>query len=246
MSIKTIHKDVRKVDLSTLFHRISAERYINESSDIGIVFFSADPDWGGNMYNPLIDVLFKKCVESKISTLRLSYRKTSDTSKKINLEQYIIQSNVSIDYFIEATEQQVKHLFIIGTYMGAYIAKNIKLRRPDITGIIMINPSFLHYNFADIVNESPYEYIIVGNKNPNILNEPLRSYCLKSNLDPSQHVEYIEDSDQYFHGKEEIVADISMKIINNLIQEISTKETIEEEIKLEEQTKLDQTSPHIE
>ena len=156
-SLKVLHKDVRKIEIETLNHRILAEYFIpqNVPEMYGIVLLCPDVRYcSSGMYFWLIENLFRQARQKNIAAIRIDFKTSDSYSETETLNQYITQASVSIDHFKDILGKY-KKLIVVGISGWAYVAMQILLRRIELSGGVLISPHLLHYRFDEFT--MPYK-----------------------------------------------------------------------------------------
>lgn len=168
---RSIHKDVRQVEIETLNHRIVVEYFIPQIENdelYGILFLNPDVRYcTSGMYFSLIENLFHQARANNIAAMRIDFQISDTYTEQEVLNQYITQASVSIDHFKDILGKY-KKLIVVGVSGGAYVAMQILLRRVELSGGVIISPHLLHYRFD--------EFIIPYKTNVHLISRPTDKY----------------------------------------------------------------------
>ncbi len=190
-------------------------QYCYHFSDTLLVLCPPDPNWGGNMYTPIIEYLFWSFDQHKLDCVRFSFARYQIFNNDSSYEKYIIQTSVCLDEILQEFAGNQMKIWLVGFSFGALCALNIFLRRPNIAGFILLSPPVLNYDFVSwLTTNIGRGLLIYGTKDELLPQNVAQEFflCLKKhNLDVT--LQSIPGANHCFQNKEAIVSNIILSFI---------------------------------
>lgn len=108
------------------------------------------PKLGATMHNRVISALFKTFIEAEWNVLRFNFRDAGLSKGVINpADRYtLIDTNRVLDWYIETMEIHKNHFIIAGYALGALLALETLMRRPELNNFIAISPPAQENDFS--------------------------------------------------------------------------------------------------
>ncbi len=173
------------------------------------------PLHGGTMNNEIVYNLFHIFVRQKFSVLRFNFRGIGKSSGIFDQGVgELLDAADALDW-LEANNPEASGCWIGGFAFGSWIALQLLMRRPEISGFVCVSPSVEAYDFS-FLSSCPIRGIIVQGSDDKVTSEQL-VYKLYETLDKQRNsdVEYglIYGAGHFFQEKMSTFRDV----VNNYI-----------------------------
>lgn len=207
--------------------------YKQQNNSRAVLILSPHPQYGGTMNNRVVHALYESFIDNGFSTLKINFSGVQKSNGKIGSadNELIKDASAAIDW-IQEHNPIVSEFWIAGFSFGAWMATNLVMRRPEITGFVAVSPPVERYDFAFLTPCLIPGLIIQGDAD-NItddklvakLAEKLRNkvkaihyHCIKGGnykLNDIDHVNEVRDvSTAYIKGIVDIEPDLELNNIN--------------------------------
>lgn len=112
------------------------------TAPVGLLL-APDPQWGGNMHHSVMKNLHEAFERAGATTMRVDYRNVLRPNKPRERWEdcidEITDAAVAIRY-LRQTCPQARQLWLGGYSFGAWVALQLVIRRPDLTGFVAVSP----------------------------------------------------------------------------------------------------------
>lgn len=212
---KIINQNLKEGSIALSDYDIQYQMLFSEESRIGIVLLPPDPNIGGSMHEPIIEAIFRKAYENKISAIRITFHSYPIINNLY--DKYIAQAGIAFEELKNEFEKPIVDFWMVGFSFGSLIALNLFLRRPECKGFIMISPPVLSYDFVSWLTPCLGVGMVVhGTNDPLLLVKTSNAYvqCLRGKKMTIDSVA-IHGAEHSMQGKENEVAERVLKFILN-------------------------------
>lgn len=121
--------------------KIEAEYYHNNNNDSPIVLvLHPDPSKGGSMDSKIVTQLYKTFIKNDFSALRFNFRGVGKSEGTFDDGEGELSDAASVLDWLQQHNTNSKNCWIAGFSFGSWVAMQLLMRRPEITGFICISP----------------------------------------------------------------------------------------------------------
>ena len=130
------------------------------------------PAQGGTMNNRVTYAIFQAFVNMGFSVLRFNYRGVGNSQGEIDGTGVgeLADAIVALDY-LQNMDSETNVCWIAGYSFGAWIAAQVLMRRPEISGFVFVSPPTNLYAF-DFLSPCPASGLIIQGGKDTIVSEP--------------------------------------------------------------------------
>lgn len=179
-----------------------------------VLILPPHPKLGATMNNAIVSRMNEIFLKFNFNTLRINFRgigKSQGVSQGDNTE--IIDGLHALDWLIKKTEfNKVKspNVWVAGYGFGSYIALQIAMRRPEVTGFIAVATSFnASQNQFNMLTPFPTGLIVHAKNDNTCRTENVKNFYQQLIVQNACNVELdIQDNDHYF--KDELLFNESL------------------------------------
>ncbi len=114
-----------------------------------VIIVHPDPNLGGSMNNPSVVAVEDAFFESGFSTLAFNYSKNPNPVLKAHGEKtpLFLDVSLALDWVMQE-HSQFKHFWIAGISLGAYLAMQVTMRRPEILHFVVASIPLWQHDFS--------------------------------------------------------------------------------------------------
>lgn len=163
----------------------------------GAIFFHPHPQYGGDMYNPVIDTAVKVAAQSGFSTLRFNFRGVGESEGSYGEgigEREDVGS--AIEYFAHKLKNHDIHLILVGYSFGSWMSLNNFVNDIRVRGMVAIAPPLELYDFKILEGCKKKKLFIAGSKDTWCPRDLLEDWFWR--LDEPKSLKIIEGADHFF------------------------------------------------
>jgi uncharacterized protein len=161
------------------------------------------PLHGGSMNNKVIYNAFHTLAKNKFSVLRINFRGVGKSDGIFDHGHGELTDAAAALDWLQLQNPDASGIWLVGFSFGAWIALQLLMRRPEISGFIAISPPTGSYDFG-FLSPCPAQGLIIQGTKDNIVSES-SVYNLFEKLEKQRNsdVEYfpISDADHFFKNK---------------------------------------------
>lgn len=130
------------------------------------------PAQGGTMNNRVTYTIFQSFVNMGFSVLRFNYRGVGNSQGEIDGTGVgeLADAIVALDY-LQNMDSETNVCWIAGYSFGAWIAAQVLMRRPEVSGFVFVSPPTNLYAF-DFLSPCPASGLIIQGGKDTIVSEP--------------------------------------------------------------------------
>lgn len=163
----------------------------------GVILCHPHPQYGGNMYNPVVTTAAEAASQEGFSTLRFNFRGVGESEGSYD-EGFEEGKDVeaAIDYFCEKQKDSNPLLLLLGYSFGAWISLPIAVQDRRIKGMVAIAPPLELYDFGFLVGCKKQKLIIVGEQDLFCPITMLEKWY--QNLEEPKSLTVIQGADHFF------------------------------------------------
>ena len=200
--------------------KIEAEYYHNNNNDSPIVLvLHPDPSKGGSMNSKIVTQLFKIFIKNDFSTLRFNFRGVGKSEGSFDDGEGELSDAASVLDWLQQHNTNSKVCWIAGFSFGSWVAMQLLMRRPEITGFVCISPPANNRDFNFLAPCPSSGLIVHGDKDTLASFESAR--ILSEKLQKQKKVEItfkiLKGADHFYENhKKEFVSIIDNYIKNKL------------------------------
>ncbi|MBV0899779.1 MAG: alpha/beta hydrolase [Wolbachia endosymbiont of Fragariocoptes setiger] len=224
-----------EVFLNNTIEKIEGEYHQSKNLDSPIALvLHHHPQYGGNMESKMVHTVFSSFVNNHFSVLKINFRgvgKSTGTFDKGMGE--LVDAAIAIDWLQEHNSNNVP-IWVAGFSLGAWVAMQLTMRRPEIVGFIAISPPLTNYDFS-FLSPCPVPGLVIQGSHDISSDQgdtlPLvKRLASTAKVDHMQH-HIINHGNHFLRNKEEEVGEI----ISNYIQSRSDLQNDYHSIELKEE-----------
>ena len=206
--------------------------YEQHHSGRAVLILPPSPKHGGTMNNKVVHALCKAFTANKFSTLRMNFRGVQKSTGDIsNADSELIKDASAAINWLQEQNPIISEFWIAGFSFGAWMATNLVMRRPEITGFVAVAPPIEHYDFSFLIPCLVPGLIIQGDNDNITDHHEVRKLAEKLQV-KVKNMQYscISGADYRFSNDEHTqeVEQLSETFINRIInhEDIEAKEEI--------------------
>lgn len=126
------------------------------------------PQHGGTMNNKVVYAMYQSFVRRGFSVMRFNFRGVGRSQGKFDNGQGELSDAATALDWMQSYNPNASTCWIGGFSFGAWVAMQLMMRRPEITGFISVAPPASHYDFSFLA-PCPASGIIVHGKDDDIV-----------------------------------------------------------------------------
>jgi hypothetical protein len=162
------------------------------------------PQYGGTMNNKVVYALYQTFVAKGFSVLRFNFRGVGRSQGHFDNGQGELSDAASALDWLQAQNPNAPLCWIAGFSFGAWIAMQLMMRRPEISGFISIAPPASIYDFSFLAPCPASGLIVHGDKDELVPLAAVNKLAQKLSAQKNIKIDYrvIEGADHFFatHG----------------------------------------------
>jgi len=125
------------------------------------VLFGPDPGVGGTMDNRVVVGLHRAFQKAKFAALRINFRSLALRSgHPVNDGAAEIRDATAASAYMQARHPAARECWVAGYSFGAWIALQLVIRRPELSGFVAVSPPVNLYDFT-FLNPCPSSGLVV-------------------------------------------------------------------------------------
>ncbi|MDP7182929.1 MAG: alpha/beta hydrolase [Alphaproteobacteria bacterium] len=163
------------------------------------------PQHGGNMSNKVVYTLFQTFVQRKFSTMRFNFRGVGRSQGVYDGgEGELCDAAAALDR-LQAYNPNSNVCWVVGLSFGAWIAMQLLMRRPEISGFISLAPPASTHDFSFLAPCPSSGLFICGAEDEVVSDEDVTKLLDKLTNQRSIEIDHriIDGADHFFTGKHE-------------------------------------------
>jgi alpha/beta superfamily hydrolase len=186
--------------------RIEARyHHVAESGAPMALLLHPHPKHGGNMHNKVVYALFQTFVRRKFSTMRFNFRGVGRSQGVYDGgEGELCDAAAGLDW-LQTYNPNSNICWVAGFSFGAWIAMQLLMRRPEISGFISLAPPANTHDFSFLAPCPSSGLVLHGTKDEIVPEEAMDKLVTKlrsqSNIVIDHHS--IDGADHFFNDKHE-------------------------------------------
>jgi alpha/beta superfamily hydrolase len=228
-----------EVFLNNSTEKIEGEYHQSKDTNAPVVLIlHHHPQYGGNIDHKMIHSIYTTFVDNGFSTLKINFRgvgKSTGTFDKGIGE--LTDAAAAIDWLQEHNANNLP-IWVVGFSLGAWVAMQLTMRRPEVVGFVVLSPPATKYDFS-FLSPCPVPGLIIQSSNDVISEESDVTELAKRLISSvkSEYMQYhiVEDTNHFLRDKEEEVIQIIDDYIKLRLSNIATSsQKIENEMRVKE------------
>ncbi|MDZ5761560.1 alpha/beta hydrolase [Lyticum sinuosum] len=182
------------------------------------LILSPHPLYGGSMNNKVIYRIFDACVRGGFSALRFNFRGVGQSHGSFdNGVGELLDAATALDW-LQNSAPEASAYWIMGFSFGSWIGMQLLMRRPEVSGFIIIAPPTNSYDFS-FVSPCPTSGLIIQGTKDEIVPEQ-SVYKLWENLSNQKEVDYqLIEANHMFDGKLNELSDILVEYMKKSLDD---------------------------
>ncbi|WP_319406945.1 alpha/beta hydrolase [uncultured Desulfosarcina sp.] len=185
---KKVYFPSRCSDLEGLYH--------SGISDKGVVITQPHPQYGGDMYNPVVEAIVAAYRQIGFTTLRFNFRGAGNSAGQFDQgvgEQDDLRSAVSF-----LCDRGLKAIHLSGYSFGAWVNAMALNNGLAVQGMTMVAPPVAFIDFEEGIHLPMLSAVVAGSRDeiaPPVLIRPL-----VGQWNPDARIDIIDGADHFFSG----------------------------------------------
>ena len=115
--------------------------------------FAPNPLFGGTMQNKVVYTLYQSIALAGFATLRANFRGVGRSAGTVSgdlreLQEHALQDATSAMDWLQMRNKGFAEFWVIGFSFGAWVAMQAAMRRPEVTGMILVCPPVGKYDLG--------------------------------------------------------------------------------------------------
>ncbi|MAF95321.1 MAG: alpha/beta hydrolase [Rhodospirillaceae bacterium] len=158
------------------------------------------PQYGGTMNNKVIFSLYQNFMRRGFSSLRFNFRGVGRSQGQFDNGQGELSDAASALDWMQSRNPNTSTCWIAGFSFGAWVAMQLMMRRPEISGFISIAPPASQHDFSFLAPCPASGMIIHGDKDEVVPQSSVDKLAQKLQKQKNIKIDYriIEGSDHFF------------------------------------------------
>lgn len=190
--------------------RIQARYHHQAKSEQPIaLLLHAHPQYGGNMNNRIMQVLFQTFRQLGFSVLRFDFRLSDKPQKYQQGESELCDATAALDW-LQSCNAESSRCWICGLSFGSWIGMQMLMRRPEISGFLSLSPPAGIHDFSFLAPCPTSGLILHGSKDELVDSHQIDR--LMAHISRQKKItvtrEALEGGNHFFSGKEDQAAKI--------------------------------------
>ena len=160
------------------------------------------PQFGGTMNNKVVFNLYQNFARRGFSSLRFNFRGVGRSQGQFDNGQGELSDAASALDWMQSRNPNTNTCWIAGFSFGAWVAMQLMMRRPEISGFISIAPPASQHDFSFLAPCPASGMIIHGDKDEVVPQSSVDKLAQKLQKQKNIKIDYrvIEGSDHFFLG----------------------------------------------
>ena len=158
------------------------------------------PQYGGTMNNEVVFNLYQNFARRGFSSLRFNFRGVGRSQGQFDNGQGELSDAASALDWMQSRNPNTNTCWIAGFSFGAWVAMQLMMRRPEISGFISIAPPASQHDFSFLAPCPASGMIIHGDKDEVVPQSSVNRLAQKLQKQKNIKIDYriIEGSDHFF------------------------------------------------
>ncbi len=158
------------------------------------------PQYGGTMNNKVVFNLYQNFTRRGFSSLRFNFRGVGRSQGQFDNGQGELSDAASALDWMQSRNPNTNTCWIAGFSFGAWVAMQLMMRRPEISGFISIAPPASQHDFSFLAPCPASGMIIHGDKDEVVPQSSVDKLAQKLQKQKNIKIDYriIEGSDHFF------------------------------------------------
>ena len=192
--------------------RIEARyHHVAESGAPMALLLHPHPKHGGNMHNKVVYALFQTFVQRKFSTMRFNFRGVGRSQGVYDGgegEGELCDAAAGLDW-LQTYNPNSNICWVAGFSFGAWIAMQLLMRRPEISGFISLAPPANTHDFSFLAPCPSSGLVLHGTKDEVVPEEAMDKLVAKLRSQRNIVIDHrsIDGADHFFNDKHEELVD---------------------------------------
>ncbi len=175
-------------ELEGLYHRHTFAK--------GVVITHPHPQYGGDMYSPVVEAIVSAYRRKGYSTLRFNFRGTGNSAGSYDNgvgERQDVKAAISF-----LREEGVKSIYLSGYSFGAWVNAMALQEGASVDGMTLVAPPVAFIAFADGIRLPGLKAVVAGSRDE--FGPPALIRPLLDDWNPEAHLVIIDGADHFFFG----------------------------------------------
>lgn len=112
-----------------------------------VLILAPDPNKGATMQNKVISEIFQIFVENGFSVLKINYRGVGRSDGHFSGGQGELEDATLAINWLQRRNMNTNNFWTVGFSFGAWITAQLLMRRPEISGYILVSPPTKEFSF---------------------------------------------------------------------------------------------------
>ncbi|MEO0347761.1 MAG: alpha/beta hydrolase [Pseudomonadota bacterium] len=206
--------------------RIEGRMHNSEDPDApSVLLLPPDPRHGGTMNNTVVYNAFRSFADQGMTVLRINYRGVGRSEGKFdNGLGELADSATALDW-LQTNNISSQFFWVCGFSFGSWLAMQLLMRRPEISGFIAISPPVNKFDF-NFLSPCPAPGMFIHGTNDSITKESAVNSLYDRLTKQSSHeilYEIVNGADHFYRSKlDELQEIITSYVVNRLDSDIDT------------------------
>jgi len=164
------------------------------------LFLHPHPQHGGTMNNRVVYTLYQNFVKRGFSTLRFNFRGVGRSQGQFDNGQGELSDAASALDWMQSYNPNAKTCWIAGFSFGAWVAMQLMMRRPEISGFISVAPPASIHDFSFLAPCPADGLIVHGDKDDVVPTASVEKLAQKLQKQKTIEVDYqvVKGCDHFF------------------------------------------------
>lgn len=161
------------------------------------------PQHGGTMNNKVVYSLYRTFADQGFTVLRFNFRGVGKSQGSYDHGEGELSDAAAALDWLQSVHPHATEFWVGGFSFGGWIAMQLLMRRPELSGFITVSPPADRYDFGFLAPCPVSGQIIQGSADTIVTPSASEKMAVKINLQRGISVEYIsiEGADHFFSGQ---------------------------------------------
>ena len=188
--------------------RLEAKYHLSEHDNPPIaLILHPHPQHGGTMNNKVVHAIYKTFVSKGFNVLRFNFRGVGRSEGRYSHGEGELRDALTALEFLISLNPHTPSCWISGFSFGAWIAMQLLMRRPDVSGFITVSPPANLYDFTFLSPCPVNGTIIQGDKDSIVDWRSVQTLAkrLDCQKDVAVKFDLISGADHFFHDRIDVL-----------------------------------------
>jgi hypothetical protein len=185
----------RKVNIPSACGALEGLRY-SAGTDKAVVITHPHPQYGGDMYSPVVEAIASAYRQKGYSTLRFNFRGTGNSAGSYDDGVGERQDVIAAVTFLH--EEGAQSIHLSGYSFGAWVNAMALQERIVVDGVTLVAPPVAFIDFADGIRLPGLKAVLAGSRDE--FGPPSLVRPLLDRWNPLARLEIIDGADHFFFG----------------------------------------------